>query len=213
LNLTFAAVIFILFLLVVAWCWVAIRGGSIKKQWWPIVIAVFLGWNILVPLAIRSATYHGKVVDEETGAPIAGAVVTVVWYHSPILGLAQTRSFQNVQETVTENDGSFSLWTWPRISLNPFTYVSTPPDAIVYKAGYAPFARSTVPDDEINKTLEKGIIKLLRFKTKEEAMKFVSLGSVYVIDVPNYRIPKLIHQVNVHGKAIGITSLYPEYGQ
>lgn len=196
-----------------AWCRVAIRGGSIKKQWWPLVLAVFLSWNVFVPLAIRSATYHGKVVDEETGDPIAGAAVSVVWYHSPIIGLAQTRSFQNVHETVTENDGSFSLWTWPGISLNPFTYVSTPPDAIIYKASYAPFARSTVPDDEINKTLEKGIIKLLRFKTKQEAMKFVDLGSVYVIDVPNHRIPRLIHQANVHRKAMGITSLYPEHGQ
>src|SRR5262245_35096315 len=145
-NLILAALIFIFFVLVVAWCWIAIRGGSIKKQWWPIVIGVFLGWNILVPLAIRSATYHGKVVDEETGSPIAGAVVTVIWFASPIIYIDQTRSFLTADETVTQNDGSFSLWTCPGISFNPFTYVMSPPDAIIYKAGYAPLSVPTTYD-------------------------------------------------------------------
>src|SRR5262245_23806850 len=108
-DVALAFLIFILLVLVLAWCRVAIRGGSITKQWWPLVLAVFLGWNAIVPLAIRSATYHGKVVDEETGNLIAGAVVTVIWYQSPIIQMAQTRSYLNAQETVTGNDGSFSL--------------------------------------------------------------------------------------------------------
>jgi hypothetical protein len=217
LNLSLAALIFLFFALLVAWCWIAIRGGSIRKQWWPLVIAVFLGWNIFVPLVIRSATYHGKVVDEETGDPLAGAVVTVIWYNSPIIQMDKTRSFQNVQETVTGNDGSFSLWTWPGISFNPFTHVLTPPDAIIYKSGYAPLCVPTTYNrgyrsyEALAAAFKKGIVmKLPKLRTKEEAMRFVDLSFLSVIDVPDHRIPRLIRQVNSHRKSVGITSLYPE---
>ena len=210
-NLTLVAIIFIFFTLIVAWIRVAIRGGSIKKQWWPLVIAVFLGWNAFVPLAIRSATYHGKVIAEETGEPIAGAVVTVIWYHSPIIQMAQTRGYQNAQETVTGNDGSFSLWTWPGISLNPFTYVMTPPDAIIYKAGYAPLSVPTTYDrgyrsyERLADDLKKGVVmKLPKLRTKEEALRFAGPGVGG--DVPYHRTPKLIKEVNIHRKSIGLVS-------
>ena len=145
-NLTLAALIFLFCALIVAWCWIAIRGGSIRRQWWPLVIAVFLGWNIFVPLVIRSATYHGKVVDEETGDPLAGAVVTVIWYNSPIIHMANPKNFQNANEVVTQTDGSFSLWTWPGISFNPLTAVMTPPASIIFKAGYGPLSVPTTFD-------------------------------------------------------------------
>jgi hypothetical protein len=74
---TIAALIFIFIALVVAWFRIAITGGSIKKRWCPLVIAVFLAWNLLVPLLVRSATYHGKVIDEETGQPIGNRLTQV----------------------------------------------------------------------------------------------------------------------------------------
>ena len=203
-NLTLVAIIFIFFTLIVAWIRVAIRGGSIKKQWWPLVIAVFLGWNAFVPLAIRSATYHGKVIAEETGEPIAGAVVTVIWYHSPIIQMAQTRGYQNAQETVTGNDGSFSLWTWPGISLNPFTYVMTPPDAnliklvtllsvpTTYDRGYRSYER--LADD-----LKKGVV-MKTAKTKNEGRSLKVCGPGVGGDVPLSSDPKLIKEVNIHRK-------------
>ena len=210
-TLTLAALIFIFIALIVAWFRIAITGGSIKKQWWPILIAAFLGWNVFVPLAIRSATYHGKVVDEETGDPIAGAVVTVIWYDSQIIHMAQTRSFENAQETVTGGDGSFSLWTWPGISFNPFTYVVSPPDTIIYKAGYAPLSVPTTYDrgyrsyEALADNLKKGIVmKLPKIRTREDALRFTSpdVGP----DVPYQRIPVLIREINVHSKRIGLVS-------
>jgi hypothetical protein len=212
LNLTLAAIIFILFALVVAWFRIAITGGSIKKQWWPIVIGVFLGWNILVPL-IRSSTYHGKVIDEETGDPIAGAVVTVIWYDSEIIHMANTRTFENANETVTQNDGSFSLWTWPGISFNPFTYVVTPPEVIIYKAGYAPLSVPTTYDrgyrsyEALADALEKGLVmKLPKLRTREEALRFARPASFLSPVVPKYSIFNLTREINVHRKKIGLVS-------
>ena len=208
-SLTLIAKIFIVFALIVAWFRIKRRGGSIKKQWLPIVIGVFLGWNILAPLAILSVTYHGKVVDQETGNPIAGAVVTVVWFASPIIYIDQTRSFLNANETVTQNDGSFSLWTWPGISFNPFTYVLTPPDAIIYKAGYAPLSVPTTYDrgfqsyEALADALKKGIVmKLPKQSTREEVLSVT--GPPVSGVVPFYSIPELVREVNVHRKKIGL---------
>ena len=213
LNLSLAALIFLFFALLVAWCWIAIRGGSIRKQWWPLVIAVFLGWNIFVPLVIRSTTYHGKVVDEETGDPLAGAVVTVIWYNSPIIHMANPRNFQNANEAVTQTDGSFSLWTWPGISFNPLTVVMTPPATIIYKAGYAPLSVPTTYDrgyksyEALADALKRGIVmKLPKLKTKEEALRFANPGSLSIIDVPHYSILNLMREIDMHRKKIGLGS-------
>jgi hypothetical protein len=210
---TIAALILILIALVVAWFRVAITGGSIRKRWWPLVIAVFLAWNLLVPLLVRSATYHGKVIDEETGQPIAGAVIAVIWYHSQILHMAETRSFQNASETVTDKDGGFSLWTWPGVSLNPFTYVLTPPDTIIYKAGYAPlsyptsYERGYATSEGLARDLQSGIVmKLPKLKTREEARRFTDVGSLSVIGVRSDRLPKLFHEVNAQRRALGLMS-------
>jgi hypothetical protein len=174
------------------------------------VIGVFLGWNILVPL-IRGATYHGKVIDEETGNPIVGAVVTVIWYNSPIIHMANPKNFQNANETITNNNGSFSLWTWPGISFNPLTVVMTPPDVIIYKAGYAPLSVPTTYNrgyrsyEALANALKSGILmKLPKLTTKEEALRFANptVGG----DVPYYRIPNLVKEVNVHRKKIGLVS-------
>jgi hypothetical protein len=216
LNLTLAALILIFFGLVVAWCWIAIRGGSIKKHWWPIVIVVFLAWNIFVPLAIRSATYHGKVVDEETGEPISGAVVTVIWYDGPLIHMANPRNFRNAHETVTQNDGSFSLWTWPGIDFNPLKVVMSPPDVIIYKAGYAPLSVPTTYNrgytsyEALADALKNGIVmKLPKVRTKEEALRFANPGSLSIIDVPNYRILNLMREINVHHKKLGLRTPMP----
>jgi hypothetical protein len=213
LNLTLAAIILIIIAVVVAWICIAISGGSIKKQWWPLVMAVFLGWNVFVPIAIRSATYHGKVVDEETGAPIAGAVVTVLWYDSQIIHMAKTRRFMTADETVTQSDGSFSLWTWPGVNVNPFTYVLTPPAVIIYKTGYAPLSVSTTYDrgyrsyEALADDLKKGIVmRLPKLRTREEALRFADPASLDIPDVPKYSVFNLMREINAHVEKLGLGS-------
>ena len=154
-----------------------------------------MGWNILAPLLIYSSTYEGWVIDEGTGDPIAGAVVVVIWYDSQIIHLAQTKYFQTASETLTEKDGTFSLWNWPGINLNPFTYVFTPPDVIIYKAGFATFHSTTEFTGTVN--------KLRKLKTKDEAMYFANRPAG---DVPDYLVPKLISEVKNHHKNIGLAN-------
>ena len=57
-----------------------------KISWWFVgVVAILLGWNLLAVRALSSDVYHGTVVDEETGEPLEGASVTVIWYRVPFV--------------------------------------------------------------------------------------------------------------------------------
>jgi hypothetical protein len=155
-------------------------------------------------------------VDEETGEPISGAVVTVIWYDSPLIHMANPRNFRNAHETVTQNDGSFSLWTWPGIDFNPLKVVMSPPDVIIYKAGYAPLSVPTTYNrgytsyEALADALKNGIVmKLPKVRTKEEALRFANPGSLSIIDVPNYRILNLMREINVHHKKLGLRTPMP----
>jgi hypothetical protein len=57
--------------------------------------------------------YQGRVVDEETGQPLVGAAVTVVWYRTPAVHMERTLYFQSVQDTETDCQGKFSLLASP----------------------------------------------------------------------------------------------------
>jgi hypothetical protein len=153
-------------------------------------------------------------VDEETGEPISGAVVTVIWYDGPLIHMANPRNFRNAHETVTQNDGSFSLWTWPGIDFNPLKVVMSPPDVIIYKAGYAPLSVPTTYNrgytsyEALADALKNGIVmKLPKVRTKEEALRFADPGVGG--DIPHYRISNLVREVNVHRKNIGLVSQIP----
>jgi hypothetical protein len=52
--------------------------------------------------------FRGQVVDEETGKPIAGANVMVLWIREPP-SLHFTQSFYDAQETVTDVNGRFEI--------------------------------------------------------------------------------------------------------
>jgi len=109
-----------------------------------VVLIILGGWNILGTMAFGDV-YHGTVVDEETGDPLEGASVSVIWYRTPIIQLAGSLYFQNAQETVTDANGKFSLEVSPGIDWSPFTTVVKEQVTVIYKPGYGPFAPGRMP--------------------------------------------------------------------
>lgn len=169
-----------------------------------------------MPSAPGADLYHGTVIDEETGQPISGAVVTVIWYKSPILYMDRTRPFHSAQETVTGSDGKFALLASPEIDWNPFTYVRKPPDVIIYKSEYAPLTPVSPAWKQVEsvgntaEALKTGrVIKLPKLKTKEELLRFVDLGVIGVGQVSYDKIPNLVSAVNIQRKLVGLQG-YPE---
>jgi hypothetical protein len=183
-----------------------------------------LCWLVVLLAVLRTASvslaadlYHGRVVDQETGEPLAGAVVTVVWFRSPILGLEGTRDFQSAQETVADGDGKFSLVVSPGIDWNPLTYIRKEPEIVIFQPGYEPTWAGWMRRNKFATTLDlarelkKGtIIKLAKLKSHKEIMHFSSLGAVVDVVVPQRSIPNLVRAVNIQRKIAGLTSFYDE---
>lgn len=190
-----------------------------KKPRWLLLILV-LSWagGYFVNPTHGSDLYQGRVVDEETGQPLVGAVLTVVWFRSPIVALEGGRDFQSAQETVTDNDGKFALIVSPGIDWNPFTYVRKAPEILFYHPGYEPTWAGWMTRNKFDTTLgfaealKKGLtIKLLKLKTKEELIKFTRITSLTHVTVRYEHIPRLIQAVNVQKKLVGLKP-YPAQG-
>jgi hypothetical protein len=172
------------------------------------------GGSFLQP-ANAADLYHGTVVDDETGQPLSGAVVTVIWYTTPIVSMERTRSFLNAQEALTDSEGKFLLLSSPAIDWNPFTSVRKPPEVVIYKPGYAPLALASPAWKQVTKfgtideALKTGpIIKLPKLKTKEELRKFTSLG-LLAGEAPHDKVPNLVKAANIQSKMAGLQP-YPE---
>jgi hypothetical protein len=185
---------------------------------WLIFVLVF-AWVGSVSQPVYGAdVYQGRVVDEETGQPLAGAVVTVVWFRSPRFGLEGTKDFRAAQEAVADNDGKFYLSVSPGSNWNPFSYIREEPAIVIYQPGYEPTWAGWMVRNKFNtmldlaRELKKGItIKLARLKTKEELIKFTNISSLTHVTVRYEDIPKLIQAVNVQNKMVGLKP-YPAHG-
>ena len=140
------------------------------------MFVLVLLWVSTTPHPMYGADiYQGRVVDEETGQPLAGAVVTVVWFRSPIVGMEGTRDFQSAQEAVADSDGKFYLPVSPGSNWNPFNYTRKEPEIVIYHPGYEPTWAGWMVRNKFSSTidlaqaLKKGAtIKLPKLKTKVE---------------------------------------------
>lgn len=174
---------------------------------------VILGsWGSVVfdrPLSAADL-YQGQVVDEETGQPLVGAAVTVVWYKTPAVQMEGSLYFQNAQETVTDSQGKFSLLASPGIDWNPLTVIVKDPTIVIYQPGYEPVwvtwrvRMGFKSSGDFAAALKKGlVVKLSKLKTEKELRYFSDVGSLVHPDVPNERIPKLVEAFNIQRNKLG----------
>jgi hypothetical protein len=167
----------------------------------------------------RADVYHGRVVDAETGAPVADAVLVVVWWTRAYIGFVELppRDFHQAMEALTEADGKFSLDAAPRINWNPLTYVDSPPTIVIYKPGYRPLMNATANTmgfrtmSDVVEALKKGaVIRLAKPNTQEETIRYTGVGSLIGVEVPMEKVPNLTRLVNIHRKLVGLTTFFPE---
>jgi hypothetical protein len=117
------------------------QGGLL---WFRLAFTLTVLLGCVIASTAWAETYYGQVLDEETGKPLEGASVTVIWYRAPLVYLDLVRRFQSAQETLTDTEGKFSLEAAPGIDWNPFTYVLKEPDVVIFKPGYASLANGFV---------------------------------------------------------------------
>ena len=171
-------------------------------------VTVLLG--CLIASSARGEMYYGQVVTDETGKPLEGAVLTVIWYRAPLVYMDLVRRFQSAQETLTDADGKFSLEAAPGIDWNPFTYVLKEPDVVIFKPGYGPLA-----DGFMRKTnalmptmaLRHGaVVKLPKLKTREEEIEFLS--AVATTGIPRKYLPVLTRLINIQRQSLGLKPIW-----
>jgi hypothetical protein len=177
-----------------------------------ILIVSIAGFFVFVPRGVVYAkTYHGQVLDEETGKPLEGAVVVVVWHTRPIIAMDAPEYFHDAKEALTDAQGRFRMEASPAIEWNPFTVIKKPNIAI-FQPGYEPFAllrpltrQGFKSFEDVDRALQKGAtIKLPPLKTQEQLKK--SGLDIAIGEVPSAKIPNLIRVINVQRKTAGLTS-------
>ena len=184
-----------------------------------ILLASLVSTGPVQPLSAADL-YHGQVVDEETGQPLVGAVITVIWSKAPLVHLASPRYFQSAQETVTDSQGKFELLVSPGVDWNPFTFVINEPEIVIYQPGYEPVYYAWLvrmrfkSHAEFAAALKKGfVVKLSKLKTEAEKLQFVGFSRLVLgIDIPSGAIPLLKAAINRHSVAIGIPPAFKYLG-
>jgi len=166
---------------------------------------------------LRTAVYHGQVVDAERGTAIPEAVVTVVWYRAGIAFESHPKFLLNAHETVTDIDGRFSLQVSSGLDWNPISTRVDEPSIVVYKPGYEPLWGGTeirygFKGNQLVESLKRGAtIKLRTLEAaKLASTRYISPGAVLGgASVPPERIPNLIRAINLQSKIAGVEA-YPK---
>ncbi len=148
--------------------------------------------------------FRGQLIDVETGQPIAGAVILVVWWEAVFTPIQTNREFYDAREAVTDADGRFEV---PRYAPPFFTFRFFRPDIIYFAPGYAAHSEVVTPPDG-EPFVDPTVIQLRRLKTREERIK--SLPSRP--SIPVEKMPQFIRAMNVERLAVGF-SPYPIPGE
>lgn len=189
----------------------AARRGVLR---FAVVTLVALAFIIARSSNAWSVSYHGQVVEAETGKPIEGAVVLVEWHKKSRLALGGMSYFHNARETLTDAEGNFSLDSSPGIDWNPLTYILAP-YIIVFYPGYRPFTAAHIADlgikgglVEISAAFEKGVVLRLRKQTSEkEAKQFTDRTGFGPIWSPYETTPNFYRLINAQRSSVGFKEI------
>jgi hypothetical protein len=155
-------------------------------------------------------TYHGQVVEAETGAPIAGAVVLGVWTREYPTVAGGVDRFYKAREVLTDANGDFTL---PGMGLLIMSNI-VPANIVIFKAGYeylGPYYWETFRTGQIiGKRVrwegDKAIIPLKKLTLEERKKRFTGLAGSF----PQEKQKLLIRELNKEDIELGRRPPYKE---
>ena len=158
--------------------------------------------------------YRGRVLDAETGKPLAGVVVVAVWRRDRIMPFHSRSEHYAAREALTNADGEFVIdandmeRNAPKRTRHPFFTIFLP--------GYG---RPRVPADTpptLTRRFYEGpgdTIELPRLRTREERREYVTtMGPYSLSEEPFKEIPEFMRLVNRESVAVGLQP-YPSSGR
>jgi len=155
--------------------------------------------------------YRGQVVDAETKAPLAGAVVVALWWRNRVYPFHSVAEHYAVRETVTDAEGRFLLDAKdveegaPRRTYHP--------EFLIFRPGYGSFPKKYVaPRGFTGGIFERAgtIIELPPLRDREERRRHLWLFDPHSYsDTPFKDVPVLVRKFNEERVAIGLQPLSP----
>jgi hypothetical protein len=153
--------------------------------------------------------YHGRLVDKATRKPIEGAAVVAVWEKiTPSVG-HYIEGYYDAQETVTDQDGNFTIPGIVGGSPNPLVKIREPLFTM-FKPGYASYGAlkafkpiSAPSGIEVSESGGRVIFALPPLRTKED--RRTDWWNVRVrSDVPEDKYLRLIELKRSEAEQLGI---------
>ena len=176
-----------------------------KMMNWGVPLIVSFGLIGLVSEASAGGPWGARVVDAETGQPLAGVVVLAWWTRSyPSLGGWAATEYYASEEVVTGPDGRFrigSRWSY----IIPLLFKVDGPEWRLFKAGYGRWDYGDVENGERFYGGKEITISLPSLKTREERSAFLQAPMTVDADiVPLERKLRLLEAVNAERLHLGL---------
>jgi hypothetical protein len=189
-----------------------IKKPSRKKMIkYAIFILLFL---LIVAIAHLYGPYRGKVVDLETGSPIKGAAVLMVFYVETVF---QSGDCVDGVETVTDANGEFRIPRYLALTFRPFYNWKSYGYVTIFKPGYGAYPDhiEAMPRFEIGGSLPENeyvTIQLPRLKTIKERKRNLSLS--LPLDLPGRKMKNLLKLISQEHVNVGLPPIPPKrYGE
>lgn len=152
--------------------------------------------------------YRGRVVDADTGAPLAGAAVAAVWHRQVVQLFGSVSYFYAACEVLTDANGDFVLDP-KRIERHAPNNVGAP-QLFIYFPGYNsvpgaggpwPPRRPSVTGEYLEAT---AIVRLPEMRTRDDRLGVLNF---LFLDIPAEKIPNFIRLVNVERLKLGLGAI------
>jgi len=147
------------------------------------------------------ARFQGTVVDGDTGEPLEGAVVVVIWYRSAVIALDSATVVHTAVEWLTGSRGDFSADDSTPLLL----FGCKKREVLIFKPGYHKLAKVT--DDQRRPLFAESVIRLGKIRTlwdarqRSDTTRFLCApGGVHDFCVPEARLPKLMRLLTVESR-------------
>lgn len=150
--------------------------------------------------------YRGQVVDAETKAPLAGAVVVARWMRDRIAPLHLTSEHHAVREVVTDSEGRFVLDATD-VEVGAPRHIHHP-EFLIFVPGYGSYPSKHVSPKGFTGGIFWGsgtVVELPRLANPQDRRNQLrSFGPYSYSEQPFREIPELMLRINVERTALGL---------
>jgi len=158
--------------------------------------------------------YKGQVIDADTKAPLAGAVVLALWTRDRIYPLGSVNERHAVREVVTDADGRFLLEARDIEEHAPRR--THRPEFAIFLPSYGSFPRYQRAPRGFTGGIFEGAadtVELPRLETRQQRLERVHAVDPYNFsDSPFKEIPRLTQLFNQERRELGLEP-YPASGR